>query len=501
MKQYRYILPIIVSLSICSCNKWFDVTSSSEVRSEDHYKNVKGYQQTLVGCYIGMGEAELYGRTLTWYALEMMGHQYETSNDPNLSEIYAFNYRSKQWLSAITATWNKAYNIIVNANDALAKLERDKDKLDPIDYAVIKGELLGVRAWLHFDLLRLFGYGNWAKRSSELNDKLTIPYVTKLNKNITPQKKGSEVYQLLLADIQEAAKLLKENDPLTKAKPESAYKLLNSDGFYDYRHLHINYYAAKALEARIHLWIGSSESMKSALEAAQEVIGFINAGGVTNYFKTTTSFIPSQSLNSGNSSLIQESLFALHTTKLQNLISPYIIPDFASTNALAFHILPATINEIYEGQTLDVRLNKLLQQNLASTTQGYVPIKYLQRDLTPSYRDRVSLLRIPEVYYIAAEALIATKGQAGVADALDMLQKVRTPRGLSTPLTATNMADVQKEIKKEYRKEFIGEGVMFYMYKRLGDETIPNLTGGTKMGDPQYLWPFPDFELQSGRKQ
>lgn len=485
-----------------SCNKWFDVTSSSEIRSENHYKNVKGYQQTLVGCYIGMGELSLYGRTLTWYGLEMLAHQYETSNDPNLSEIYAFNYKSKQWAPAVNATWEKAYNTIVNANDALANLDKNKGSLDPIDFAVLKGELLGVRAWLHFDLLRLFGYGNWAKRSVELNDKPTIPYVTGLSKDIPPQRKGSEIYQLLMADIKEAAALLKENDPLTKVKPEASYKSINADGFYDYRHLHINYYAIKALEARVHQWFGSEDSMKEALEAAREVIAFVDGGGVTNYFKTTTGFISSQNLKTDNYSLIQEGLFVIHTTKMQTSLSQHIVPDFTSTNALAFQILPATIQTIYEGINLDVRFSKLLHQNLVSSTKGYVSIKYLQRDLGILNKDRVSLVRIPEVYYIAAEALLATKGDAGISEALAMLQKVRSQRGISTPLVPTlTKEQVQEEIKKEYRKEFISEGVMFYLYKRLGIKEIPNLAPGTEMGDAQYVWPFPDFELQSGRRQ
>ena len=73
--------------------------------------------------------------------------------------------------------WLKAYNAIANINNELEYLEKEKSILDPINYAIIKGELLGLRAYVHFDLIRLFGYGNVAGREEVLS-KETIPYVT-----------------------------------------------------------------------------------------------------------------------------------------------------------------------------------------------------------------------------------------------------------------------------------------------------------------------------------
>jgi hypothetical protein len=40
---------------------------------------------------------------------------------------------------------------------------------------------------------------------------------------------------------------------------------------------------------------------------------------------------------------------------------------------------------------------------------------------------------------------------------------------------------------------------MFYYYKRIGAEVIPNLE--TSMTDEQYVLPYPEFELQNGRIQ
>ena len=108
------------------------------------------------------------------------------------------------------------------------------------------------------------------------------------------------------------------------------------------------------------------------------------------------------------------------------------------------------------------------------------------------------MIRLPELYYIAAECYVR-KSVPELSAALDCLNKVRENRGLYTPLQNLDATQIIAEIQKEYHKEFLSEGVMFYYYKRTGATTIPNYTG--VMGDEQYILPYPEFELQSGRVQ
>ena len=83
--------------------------------------------------------------------------------------------------------------------------------------------------------------------------------------------------------------------------------------------------------------------------------------------------------------------------------------------------------------------------------------------------------------------------------ALQRLNKIRENRGINTSLENLNADQIIKEIQKEYHKEFISEGVMFYYYKRTGCKSIPNYN--EEMTDTQYLLPYPTFEIQSGRVQ
>lgn len=501
MKQFFYI--IVSLLFLTSCDDWFDVKSSSEIRRDEHYKNVRGFQQTLTGCYIKMSEVGLYGKSMSFYAPEVMAHQFEKLSDLSLAALHEHNYRTVETILLFDQVWANAYNVIVNANDALEKIEEKKKELNPIDYAVLRGEFLAIRAYIHFDLLRLYGYGDWANRKSQLDAKLTIPYVTGLSKYLTPQHTGAEVYNFLIKDLDEAAVLLKENDPITKVKKASDFEIVNSDGFYRYRNLHLNYYAVRGLQARIHQWMGSPEAMTKALDAATEVIKFVEAGGFissSDAFSTTVDFIASDKLNESNYCLFPEALFGLEVQDLESKTKMFFVRDFVSGNTTALHINSTRTAEIYESQNLDVRFSKLLYQNTGANN-SYVSVKLFQDKLATNNKNRVALLRIPEVYYIAAEAQLA-QGASGVTEAINLLNKVRTKRGLFTPLSTTlSVQATMDEIRKEYAKEFVSEGVMFFYYKRLGIKHFYGTPVGEEMTDKQYVVPFPDFELQSGRVQ
>lgn len=115
------------------------------------------------------------------------------------------------------------------------------------------------------------------------------------------------------------------------------------------------------------------------------------------------------------------------------------------------------------------------------------------------------LIRLPEMYYIAAECYI-TGPDKDLGEARRLLQEVRKARAVYDELDATlDEAGLMAELEKEYRKEFICEGVVFYFYKRLGYEKLPRqsdvMSGTAVVGDAVYMLPYPDFEKQSGRVQ
>lgn len=486
-----------------SCNDWFDVTAPSEIRKDDHFSSVTGFQQSLIGCYIAMTDDALYGTNLSWYATELWAHQFNlVNNSSNCALSYwlqSHNYTNTYTQPVVEEIWEKAYNVIANANDELTNLEDKKSEVDDINYHVIRGELLAIRAYMHFDLLRLYGYGDWSDRASELDSKLTIPYSTELSKDQPAQHSGSETISLLLADLDEAASLLKEYDPITGAHPASYYEEYNEEGFFSDRTLRLNYYAVKALQARVYLWRGNSDDITKARAAAEEVIQAVEDGIADSDMYTYCYLMSAEQVSRSTTSMSRENIFGLNVSDLSTRITEYIKPLYGDTDEAAMFLTTEDALELYENSATDVRLTTLMEQNLTASTTGYTPLKVYQSNLGSEYKNKVSMIRLPELYYIAAECCVR-QSSPDIDKALEYLNTVRETRGLLTPLEGLDAEQTLSEIQKEYRKEFLSEGVMFYYYKRTGAETIPSNDNAT-MGDEQYVLPYPEFETQSGRVQ
>ena len=113
---------------------------------------------------------------------------------------------------------------------------------------VVLGEALALRAYIHFDMLRLF---QPPYLTEEGKTQKRIPYKTDFGMEFT-------------GDLERAEKLLKDTDPISSGKTYNT-TVLKSERKYK-----MNYYAVKALQARVYLFKGE---YKAAYDAAMEVIG------------------------------------------------------------------------------------------------------------------------------------------------------------------------------------------------------------------------------------
>jgi len=487
---------ISVGLLLSSCSDWLDVTPPSQIREEAQFNSVEGFQQALIGCYIGMTNELLYGRALTWSTIELMAGQFvplqpSTSNDFNISN---YNYTSSNALKYINGVWANSYNVISNVNNALKYIELNKGLLDNINYQIIKGELLAIRAFMHFDLMRLYGLGNLNART-DLASKFAIPYVTTLSKEMTPQLTYKQTIDLMVADLNVALQLL-DIDPVTKKHPASFYNEVNIDGFYNNRQQRFNYYATSLLLARVYMWEGSQQSIANALTLANKVIADAETNAVVTW-ATSTSVTNDVIMKS-------EHLMSLNT---QNLISRtadfFKLEIIAASDIKAQYVSNDRMMAIYEAEgvgSTDFRFSKQFIQNSVTTAgkNAYTPLKFYGVSNDKVTKNFIPLMRIPEAYYIASECMIK-KTSPDAAGALALLNNVRQKRGITTNLTDASTSVVMNEIIKEYTKEFYCEGAMFFLYKRLGKETIPGYN--QVASDAIYMLPYPSTELQMGRKQ
>lgn len=101
------------------------------------------------------------------------------------------------------------------------------------------------------------------------------------------------------------------------------------------------------------------------------------------------------------------------------------------------------------------------------------------------------------MYYIAAEASLNTDSRQAVR----YLNTVRNNRYLDFDPLDENLpvTQIQNEIYKEYRKELVGEGQLFYYYKRLNFASIPG--SAVSGSDDIYVLPMPENEVEFGNRQ
>ena len=488
------IINILLCAMLCTmvaCDSWLDTTPPSQVPEEDQFDDEFGFRQALIGCYIGMADVDLYGKQLTWYSVEMQSGQYSIHTQAQIYAMGTYQYTTQRALSVLNSVWEKAYNVIANANNALKFIDKRQGVLDPIYYRMIKGELLAIRAMLHFDLMRLYGYGNLANRTDK-STRLTIPYVKDYDKEITLQQTYDKTIELIINDLTNALGLL-DDEPITGKYPADYYDALNDDGFFSDRTFRLNYFAVKALLARVYMWEGSDASIALARQEALDVIR--EGERLQLYQWITTDVVSTDPIHS------TEHITSLNIPAFTDRLSDYFLYNFLEGTAYnAIKLSEDGLEDIYyetgTGENADYRLEKLFFRN---SNGYYTPLK-LAQDRSSGYLklNRMPLIRLPEMYLIVAESYLRG-ANINLTEAVSYLKTLREKRSNYIDISGYTRDELLTCLMNEYRREFLCEGVTFFYFKRIGATDIPNLT--VEMSDEKYLWPYPAIEREMGHVQ
>lgn len=137
--------------------------------------------------------------------------------------------------------------------------------------------------------------------------------------DFTPSASSDTILNRILVDLKRAETMMKDNDPISSGKRYRA-TYLSGD-----RKLKMNYYAVRALQARVYLWRGDYQE---AYDAAMEVIGAADGMGVR--FLTMDDLGTKDSQNDYvNRSCPMEYVFGLQVDEIGDYIDYYFRTSFS----------------------------------------------------------------------------------------------------------------------------------------------------------------------------
>lgn len=398
--------------TLSSCQKWVDGADQPlGVDESEIFSTEKGFREVLNGVYLQMGAPQLYGKDLTMGVLSLAGRNYDSVSVSKSGSLYykaaTLDLASPEVKTYSTKVWDQYYKAIANINQLLHNIETRKAMFTGNNYNTFKGESLALRAYLHFDLLRLF--------SETAGTAKGIPYLTQTE--LSPVTAGTvkEGIDMCIADLNVAAELLNQ-EVQTNAQ--------------------LNKWGVKGLLARIYLYHG--DKIKAA-QLAQEVID-------SKYAVLTAR---------SNADLLftSESLFKLYI--YNNNYYSYYKALFGAPVFIGLSV--SSQNALYGASSPDYRRNFI-----DATTGTALGTPLLPKKFTASQANIFPMVRLTEMYYILAEC------STDITQGINLLNAVREARNLA-PLTATdvpNATALTQAISNEYRKEFIGEGQTFFYFKR-----------------------------------
>ncbi|MDR6783983.1 hypothetical protein ABIE26_002628 [Pedobacter africanus] len=466
LKNTIVMLALLALFPFMSCKKWLDVQPEDKFTEKQIFSTRQGIAEALNGIYLDMGKARLYGASLTSTIVDIFAQRYNVTSLHDLNKYQTYTYDDKDVKPVIDNIWTNTYINVVNANKFIQNLDAYPGVLDKQTDSLFRGEAYALRAFLQFDMLRLFGP---VYRTAD-STKTAIPYYTSAGTDVSEISPANQVMQKVIADLKTAEALLK-SDPIRKVGviKTSDYNYLT------YRNYRLNYYAVKGVQARVYLYRGDRVS---ALAAAKEVID-----NSAKFPWITPGQILSEKVNP-NRVFSSEILFGLQTLDLYDVYRDYFAPDLEDKKILA--PLDARLKTTFENNENDYRYNPNWMLTGIGGKSYRTLFKYADiSDKTRDYRFTISLIRLSEMYYIAAES----------EQNVSYLNTVRNNRGL---LNLAGTANLTTELLKEYQKEFFGEGQLWYYYKRLNSTTIPNplsASGNVTMNATKYVVPLPLSEL------
>jgi starch-binding outer membrane protein, SusD/RagB family len=475
MKTHKLYILALTLLSLGSCQKDFlDSEPITKGTEQNFYRTKADAARALVGCYDGLQTVWAAGIALPVAAEIMSDNAFGgTGNSDGFGYQMIDEFdkqRSPADVTVFGSNWSGYYKAVYRCNVLLSKISQINWEGDEAARKAAESEARFLRAYLYFDMVRLWG---------------NIPLLTTPSAENVPQSNADEVYKQIAEDLKFAADNL----------PETAY----SSEWAKTNGGRITKWAAEALIGRVFLYYtgyyGKTDlagviSKAQAVAYLENVITKSGHGLLTDY----TTLWPAASVEKYAGEDNKETVFAIKYTYTSNYngntdgnhwmvmtgmreqssypygngwggatVNAKLWNSFSNTdtrrNASIISIADEGINfsnkpkqREYTGY-YNKKYSPMINKNGTSMVELYTTSGNF---MISQYQDYVSI-RYSDVLLMAAEL-----GSANAQEYFNMVRQRAYGNNYS------EIAATKENILKERRLEFVGEGLRFWDLLRQG---------------------------------
>ncbi|MDO4770414.1 RagB/SusD family nutrient uptake outer membrane protein [Porphyromonas sp.] len=536
MKSYIKIFALLLCISYSSCS-WLDIEPEGEATDKKLYKTGDGYRTALAGVYSQMASRSLYGLELQFGYIDCLSQQYDWTwnsrgfgqdNASVYQRISSFEYQNDVVLRMTDAIWETGYNAIANANNLITQAEAASPSLfeyKEMERSMILGEAYACRALMHFDLCRLF-----TPAPIENDNTVLLPYV-KTYPDIQPEGIDVSTYlDNVVADFEKAAELTLAYDTTAlgmgsnaswrarfENEKESGFETKLPSGevpesFLKNRGYRLTHHAIKALLARVYLYMGNYDK---ALEYATFVWeakakGIEGSGNEMEMYKNEEWYHIAGTNDPEQKRYLRMPWSIIFALDNENAYNDYNIEfhfkKVAERNAPGqWFLLALKRQNIFENKSTnadeyeqDYRGQSMLFTPNYDGFFGREPLHVYSLKLFPSSNtlernktlNKSPIIRTSELLYIIAECHARKGDFAGAYEVLNRLREMRGLRGTPLPV-AGDFDTFARDLVNDAQREWISEGQLFYLYKRLKFPCVGDQNERRPMNKSEYMPPIP----------
>lgn len=461
IKNILLAIPVFLSTS---CSDWLEEDPKTFISPSSFYKTVEDFDGALKGLYP-------QGQNLDLTEV-FADYNDKPESAEQVGDIWANN--PGYGFYAFRGAWTNAYGTIKNANMVLEAIA-DKDFSADTKNRII-GEAKCLRAWAYFTLVQL--YGDVPLRNKVVTSDADIAI------DRTPQ---TDIYTFIFDDILDAEQKL----------PEEAQDMGR-----------VNKLVVKALMARIYLTsAGFPMNMKGNYAKAKEkAVEVINSG--------TYALMPSFDKVFKTEHYTAETIWAQLFAEPTSLSGMHTSSAPIGSQTALYLPTDAFIAGFDKGdmrkewgirsEYVNAKGKKVIAR---SYYNKYINEEYLEQELPASNTSiltwQTQLIRLAEMYLIAAEAENEINGPANAYQYINTIRK----RARVDQNDPTNVADLSRLSQEQFRQavllerqhELYEEGFAWYDMKRTQTFDKVQKARGDRMNVPigayNNTWLIPDTEI------